>query len=155
MRWASTHDHATSLHNVVFCRVSSVIKGQNVGIGLQPKTEARAMPRLSDRIVAGVPIVPIIVSWSCMSWPPCPGQSPAWPALAFKSKRMMTCIHENCRAAAYERALLLHPSLIGICVRAMDLERQGGNAHAVNTRFTSAPHLCVTRARRRTLPCTM
>lgn len=63
----------------------------------------------------------------------------------------MTCIHENCRALAYERALLL----TGICARAMHLERQGGNAHAVNTRSTSEPHLCVTRARRRTLPCTM
>lgn len=43
------------------CRVLTVRGKQNVGFGLQPKAEARATPRLTNRMVAGVPK---IVSWA-------------------------------------------------------------------------------------------
>lgn len=86
---------ALSLQRCV-CRVSSVRRGQNVGFGLRPKAEARATPRLTGRMVAGVPI---IVSWACMSWPPC-----SWP----KPTLVRACAHhqqnddmhtrKNCRA---------------------------------------------------------
>lgn len=113
-----------------FCLVSSVTKGQNV-VGPQPKAEARPWPGRTDRMVAGVPI---IVPWACMSWPSCPGQRRPWLALAFESNRMMTCIHENCRARAYS-------SFYSSLGSTLHFERQSGSAHAINIRFRPEPHL--------------